>query len=163
MEGEDKGVGGFGKEFAMMQRTVISLFMIISEDKASRSQAALFRTLQDLVQSAEKLGVIGRHEEDEWCDENGGIEGGLGLVALDKGVQLVVEAPVHDFFVDGVSGFHPCLTIGAGAFVWKGRRSVSVLLDLWKKETRLKPKTHKLRFSESRMARSTATQRRIFE
>lgn len=71
-------------------RTIVGELSIVSVYQPGAGEPTLLGREQDPIHRAEEARVVGRDEEHQWRDQDGGVQHGVVLVALDERVHLLV-------------------------------------------------------------------------
>lgn len=100
--------GGIGRV------TVASFLVVVAKDHLCAGEALLVGILEDFLQGADEARVVGRAEEDERGDHDGGVEDVAALVALGEVAAVKVVAALHDLVVELVADVDPSEAVRAG-------------------------------------------------
>lgn len=79
--------------------TIIRLDMIISEHHPSASQTTFLWASEHEFKCAQESRVIGGDEEDQRCDEHGGVDRFTSFVALNEAAHSGIVAMLHDLVI----------------------------------------------------------------
>lgn len=97
-----------------MGGTVASFLVVVAKDHLCAGEALLIRILEDFLEGADEAGVVGRAEEDERGDHDGGVEDVAALIALGEVAAVKVVAALHDLVVELVADLDPFEAFRAG-------------------------------------------------